>query len=230
MMILEGAAIIDIGGVSSRPNSLKISASEELTRVRPIIDMLYAQRIHEKVRLSLDSYEPSVIAYALEKGFSIINDITGLANDEVAQLCASYEATAVIMHMKGDPQTMQINPHYDSVLHEVGEFFEQRLEKAEKFGIKKTILDTGIGFGKRLEDNLALITHQKHFLRFGKPLLVGASRKSMIDQVVHSESEERLSGTLAIHLKAIDEGATIIRVHDVKEHMQAIAMWNALRG
>ena len=230
MMILEGAAIIDIGGVSSRPNSLKISASEELTRVRPIIDMLYAQRIHEKVRLSLDSYEPSVIAYALEKGFSIVNDITGLANDEVAQLCASYEATAVIMHMKGDPQTMQINPHYDSVLHEVGEFFEQRLEKAEKFGIKKTILDTGIGFGKRLEDNLALITHQKHFLRFGKPLLVGASRKSMIDQVVHSESEERLSGTLAIHLKAIDEGATIIRVHDVKEHMQAIAMWNALRG
>lgn len=230
MMILEGAAIIDIGGVSSRPNSLKISASEELTRVRPIIDMLYAQRIHEKVRLSLDSYEPSVIAYALEKGFSIVNDITGLANDEVAQLCASYEATAVIMHMKGDPQTMQINPHYDSVLHEVGEFFEQRLEKAEKFGIKKTILDTGIGFGKRLEDNLALITHQKHFLRFGKPLLVGASRKSMIDQVVHSESQERLSGTLAIHLKAIDEGATIIRVHDVKEHMQAIAMWNALRG
>jgi len=230
MMILEGAAIIDIGGVSSRPNSLMISASEELTRVRPIIDMLYTQRIHEKVRLSLDSYEPSVIAYALEKGFSIINDITGLANDEVAQLCASYEATAVIMHMKGDPQTMQINPHYDSVLHEVGEFFEQRLEKAEKFGIKKTILDTGIGFGKRLEDNLALITHQKHFLRFGKPLLVGASRKSMIDQVVHSESEERLSGTLAIHLKAIDEGATIIRVHDVKEHMQAIAMWNSLRG
>jgi len=230
MMILQGAAIIDIGGVSSRPNSLKVSAAEELTRVRPIIDMLYAQRMHDKVRLSLDSYEPLVIAYALEKGFSIINDITGLANDEVARLCASYEATAVIMHMKGNPQTMQTNPHYDSVLHEVGQFFEERLEKAEKFGIKKTILDTGIGFGKRLEDNLALITHQKHFLRFGKPLLVGASRKSMIDQVVHSESDERLSGTLALHLKAIDEGATIVRVHDVKEHMQAITMWQALRG
>ncbi|MDP3301192.1 MAG: dihydropteroate synthase [Sulfuricurvum sp.] len=230
MMILEGAQIIDIGGVSSRPNSQSVSPKEELLRVCPIIDTLYAQNIHNKVRLSLDSYEPSVIAYALEKGFSIINDITGLANDEVAQLCASYNATAVIMHMQGTPQTMQSNPHYDSVLHEVGEFFEERLEKAEKFGINNTILDCGIGFGKRLEDNLALITHQKHFLRFGKPLLIGASRKSMIDHIVHSPCDERLSGTLAIHLKAIEEGATIVRVHDVKEHMQAIAVWKALRG
>ncbi len=229
-MIEEGAHIIDIGGVSSRPNSQSVSPKEELLRVRPIIDTLYVQKIHEKVRLSLDSYEPSVIAYALEKGFSIVNDITGLANDEVAQLCASYNATAVIMHMQGNPQTMQTNPHYDSVLHEVGEFFEERLEKAQKFGIKHTILDCGIGFGKRLEDNLALISHQKHFLRFGKPLLVGASRKSMIDQITHTQCDERLSGTLAIHLKAIEEGATIVRVHDVKEHMQAITVWKALRG
>ncbi|MDP3266580.1 MAG: dihydropteroate synthase [Sulfuricurvum sp.] len=230
MMILEGAHIIDIGGVSSRPNSQSVSSKEELLRVRPIIDTLYAQRMHEKVRLSLDSYEPSVIAYALEKGFSIVNDITGLANDEVAQLCASYDATAVIMHMRGNPQTMQVNPHYDSVLHEVEQFFEERLEKAERFRIKNTILDCGIGFGKRLEDNRALIAHQKHFLHFGKPLLVGASRKSMIDQIVHSQCDERLSGTLAIHLKAIEEGATIVRVHDVKEHTQAITVWKALRG
>lgn len=230
MMIEDGAHIIDIGGVSSRPNSQSVSAEEELSRVRPIIDMLYARRVHEKVRLSLDSYEPSVIAYALERGFTIVNDITGLANDDVARLCASYEATAVIMHMRGNPQTMQANPHYDSVLHEVEQFFEQRLQKAERFGIKNIILDTGIGFGKRLEDNLALITHQKHFLRFGKTLLVGTSRKSMIDKIVQSESDDRLSGTLALHLKAIDEGATIVRVHDVKEHRQAIAVWKALRG
>lgn len=230
MMILEGAHIIDIGGVSSRPNSQSVSPQEELLRVRPIIDALYAQRIHEKVRLSLDSYEPSVIAYALEKGFSIVNDITGLANDEVARLCASYDATAVIMHMRGNPQTMQENPYYDSVIHEVEQFFQERLEKADKFGIKNTILDCGIGFGKRLEDNRDLIVHQKHFLRFGKPLLVGASRKSMIDQIVHAQCDERLSGTLAIHLKAIEEGATMVRVHDVKEHMQAIAVWKALRG
>lgn len=125
---------------------------------------------------------------------------------------------------------MQENPSYDSVLYEVGQFFEERLEKAEKFGIDKIILDCGIGFGKRLEDNLALITHQKHFLRFGKPLLVGASRKSMIDQITPSASDERLSGTLAIHLKAIEEGARIVRVHDVREHVQAIAVWKALRG
>ncbi|MDD5212224.1 MAG: dihydropteroate synthase [Sulfuricurvum sp.] len=230
MMIHEGAHIIDIGGVSSRPNSQSVSAKEELQRVRPIIDSLYEQRMYEKVRFSLDSFEPSVIGYALEKGFSIVNDITGLANDEVARLCASYSATAIIMHMRGNPLMMQINPQYDSVLYEVGQFFQDRLEKADKFGIKNTILDCGIGFGKRLEDNLALITHQKHFSRFGKPLLVGASRKSMIDQIIPSHSNERLSGTLAIHLKAIEEGASIVRVHDVKEHVQAIEVWKALRG
>lgn len=229
MMIQDGAHIIDIGGVSSRPNAQGVSASEELKRVRPIIDSLYEQRMHDKVRLSLDSFEPSVIAYALEKGFSIVNDITGLENDEVARLCGSYSATAVIMHMNGNPQTMQDMPMYNSVLHVVGQFFQERLEKADKFGIKNTILDCGIGFGKRLEDNLALITHQKHFARFGKPLLVGASRKSMIDQIIPTRSDERLSGTLAIHLKAIEEGASMVRVHDVKEHVQAIEVWKALR-
>lgn len=229
-MIHEGAHIIDIGGVSSRPNAQGVSAQEELERVRPIIDSLYEQRMYEKVRLSLDSFEPSVIAYALGKGFGIVNDITGLANDEVARLCASYNATAVIMHMKGNPQTMQDNPTYGSVLREVGQFFQERLEKADKFGIKNIILDCGIGFGKRLEDNLALIAHQKHFSCFGKPLLVGASRKSMIDQIIPTHSDERLSGTLAIHLKAIEEGASIVRVHDVKEHVQAIGVWKALRG
>lgn len=229
-MIHEGAHIIDIGGVSSRPNAQGVSAQEELERVRPIIDSLYEQRMYEKVRLSLDSFEPSVIAYALGKGFGIVNDITGLANDEVARLCASYNATAVVMHMKGNPQTMQDNPTYGSVLREVGQFFQERLEKADKFGIKNIILDCGIGFGKRLEDNLALIAHQKHFSCFGKPLLVGASRKSMIDQIIPTHSDERLSGTLSIHLKAIEEGASIVRVHDVKEHVQAIGVWKALRG
>ena len=229
-MMEEGAEIIDIGGVSSRPGSIGVSEAEELTRVRPIIDALYHEKIYEKVRLSLDSYSPSVVAYALERGFHIINDITGLANDEVARLCGEYNATAVIMHALGSPESMQCNPSYFSVLHEVELFFKERLEKAEKFAISKVILDCGIGFGKRLEDNLALITHQKHFLAFGKPLLVGASRKSMINTVSPSLSEDRLGGTLAIHLKAIEEGASIVRVHDVKEHVQAIALWKALKG
>lgn len=229
-MIEEGADIIDIGGVSSRPGSISVDASEELERLRPIIDAVYAQRLHEKIRFSLDSYAPAVISYALERGFSIVNDITGLANDEVAVLCAAYGASAVIMHMQGNPQTMQENPSYGSVLHEVELFFRERVAKAEAFGIKEVILDTGIGFGKRLEDNLTLITHQSHFLALGKPLLVGASRKSLINAVCESSSDERLPGTLAIHLKAVEEGAGILRVHDVKEHVQAIKLWQALKG
>jgi dihydropteroate synthase len=227
-MILQGADIIDIGGVSSRPNSMRVSANEEFSRLKPIVDLLYKQKIHEKIRLSLDSYSPMVIAYALERGFSIINDITGLANDTVAQLCADFKATAVIMHAQGTPQTMQNNPHYENVLYEVEQFFQERLEKADAFGVTDVILDCGIGFGKRLEDNLALIAHQKHFSSFGKPLLVGASRKSMIDALCPSTAQERLGGTLAIHLRAIAEGATIVRVHDIAQHVQAIAMWQAM--
>lgn len=229
-MIGEGADIIDLGGVSTRPGSASVSAEEELERLRPVIDLLYAEKIHEKIRLSLDSYEPSVISYALERGFHIVNDITGLSNDEVARLCGSYGATVVIMHMQGTPQTMQQNPSYDSVIHEVELFFRERIEKAERFGIRDMILDCGIGFGKRLEDNLALIAHQKHFLRLGKPLLVGASRKSMINALSPSQSEERLPGTLAVHLKAIEEGVSVVRVHDVKEHVQAIRVWEAVQG
>lgn len=229
-MIEEGANIIDIGGVSSRPGSIAVSEEEELRRVRPIIDLLYQEKTYEKIPLSLDSYAPSVISYALERGFSMVNDITGLANDEVARLCGEYDATAVIMHMKGSPESMQHAPSYESVLSEIEQFFAERLEKAEKFGITKSVLDCGIGFGKNLEDNCALIRHQQHFLPFGKPLLVGASRKSMIDQISPSPSSERLAGTIALHLKAIEEGANIIRVHDVKEHVQAIAVWKALKG
>lgn len=229
-MIQEGSSIIDLGGVSSRPGSVSVSVEEELERIVPIIDAIYEQRLYEKASFSLDTYEPRAAEYALERGFSIINDITGLENDELAKLCGRYDAAAVIMHMKGKPVTMQENPTYESVIHEVELFFRERIEKAELFGVKKIILDCGIGFGKTLEDNLKLITHQKHFLRLGKKLLVGASRKSMIDALSPSLSDDRLGGTLAIHLKALEEGASILRVHDVKEHMQAIKLWKALRG
>jgi dihydropteroate synthase len=228
-MIDEGADIVDIGGVSSRPGSLGVSESEELLRVSPIIDALYAQKLYEKIRFSIDSYTPSVIEYALERGFCIVNDISGLSNDAVSTLCAQFDATAVIMHMQGSPQNMQLQPTYGSVLHEVEIFFKERIQNAEALGVKKIILDCGIGFGKRLEDNLELIRHQKHFLRLGKPLLVGASRKSLINTLSPSLSEDRLGGTLALHLRAIQEGASMVRVHDVKEHVQAIKVYNALR-
>lgn len=227
-MIEEGADIIDIGAVSSRPGSSSVEAAEELTRIKPIIDSLYEERLFDRVILSVDSYTPTVIAYALEHGFKIVNDITGLADDAVCRLSAEYGATAVIMHMQGTPKMMQKAPSYQHLLSEITTFFEARLEKADRFGVRETILDVGIGFGKRLEDNLSLITDLGHFLRLQRPLLIGASRKSMIDKIFPASVQERLPGTLALHLKAVENGAEIVRTHDVKAHKQALAVQKAL--
>ncbi len=227
-MIEEGADIIDIGGVSSRPGSEPVSEEEELKRIQPVVDAIYQQRLYEKVQFSLDSYSPLALSYALERGFGIINDITGLKNDEVCRLAAQYQAKAVIMHMQGEQKTMQNSPCYSNLFEQMESFFEERMEKAEKFGIKEIVLDVGIGFGKRLEDNLSLIHHLQHFKKFNKELLIGASRKSMIKTICASEPEERLPGTLAIHLKAYDNGASVIRCHDVKEHCQAFKVHQAI--
>ena len=227
-MIEEGADIIDIGAVSSRPNAAIVSATEELERITPILELIKEKNIAQNVRLSIDSYEPLVIQKALDAGFTIVNDITGLENDAVCELCASYGATAVIMHMQGTPQTMQNSPIYNSVLDDVYSFFSERIEKAEHFGIKDIVLDVGIGFGKSLEDNISLIKNLEHFLTLEKKLLVGASRKSMIDKIFPSSVEQRLSGTLALHLEAFRNGAAMLRVHDVYVHKQALEVQKAL--
>jgi len=227
-MIEEGADIIDIGGVSSRPNAAIVSAEEELRRVKPIYEVIKQEKLYEKVRFSCDSYEPLVISEALESGFNMLNDITGLTNDAVCKLCASYDVTAVIMHMQGRPQTMQNNPYYESVLNDVYDFFEQRVYKAESFGIKDIVLDVGIGFGKTVEDNLKLLKHLEHFSSLNRGLLIGASRKSIIDKIANAKVEDRLGGTLALHLEALKNGASILRVHDVYEHKQALLMYEAL--
>jgi len=227
-MIEEGAEIIDLGGVSSRPGSAAVPEDEELERVRPVIDAAYAHRLYEHAAFSLDSYAPRVLSYALERGFTIVNDITGLADDAVARLCGEYGATAVIMHMQGTPQTMQAQPEYGDLFGELTDFFDARIEKAKWFGVEKIVLDVGIGFGKSLEHNLKLIRDLEHFSRFGYPLLVGASRKSMIDKIVPSEPSERLPGSLALHLESVRNGAEIVRVHDVKAHRQALEVYRAI--
>ncbi len=229
-MIEEGADVIDIGAVSSRPGSDKVDAKEELNRIKPIIDALFKHKLYDRIDFSLDSYQPLVIEYALDHGFKIVNDITGLADDEVAKLVACYKAKVVIMHMQGTPQDMQENPQYENVLLDVEAFFKERVQKAHDFGITDIVLDVGIGFGKTLSHNLQLIKHLSHFQKLGFPLLVGASRKSMIDTISQSSADERLAGTLALHLKAEQEGASIIRCHDVKEHKQALKVAEALRG
>ena len=226
-MIEEGADIIDIGAVSSRPNAPVVSVDEELERIQPILTLIKEKKLYEKTTFSIDSYEPVVIELALESGFSIVNDITGLENDEVCRVAAKYQAKVVIMHMQGRPQNMQDNPNYDDVLYEVYSFFQERIEKAESFGLKDIILDVGIGFGKTLDDNMMLLKNLEHFLSLQKPLLIGASRKSMIDKLSPSKVEERVAGTLALHLEAFRNGVSILRVHDVYEHVQALRVQEA---
>ena len=229
-MIEDGANIIDIGAVSSRPGSVAVEAKVELERLKDIVDTIYENKYYEKVDFSIDSYEPLVIDYVLNKGFKIVNDITGLANDEVCKISASYNAKVVIMHMQNDPKTMQQNPEYENVILDLDEYFTKQIQKANSFGINDIVLDVGIGFGKTLEHNLTLLNDLEHFKHFGYELLIGASRKSMIDMITPSSIEQRLPGTLAIHLESIKNGASIIRCHDVKEHYQAIKVQEAIKS
>jgi dihydropteroate synthase len=228
-MIEAGAELIDIGAVSSRPGSTPVPAEQELARLKPGIEVLYRAKIHERVVLSLDSYAPAAIAYALDHGFGLINDITGGADPAVLDLAARYKVPLCLMHMQRDPQHMQLNPHYEDVVAEVEDFFIGRTQKAEAAGVKRLILDVGIGFGKTLAHNLALINAQAHFRHLGYPLLIGASRKSLIDAISPAGVADRLPGTLALHLRALEQGAHIIRCHDVAEHVQALRVFQALQ-
>ncbi len=228
-MITDGADIIDIGAVSTRPGSEAVDENEELMRVKPICDLIKEKKLYEKTVFSIDSYTPSVIEYALKSGFTIVNDITGLANDEVAKITAAYDATIVIMHMQGTPKNMQQNPTYEDVMCEVDSFFKERIQKAKKFGIEKIILDVGIGFGKTLEHNLTLLKNIEHFRHFGYEVLIGASRKSLIEKVIpNTPTSQRLPATLTIHLDSVRKGASIVRCHDVKEHSDAIKMQESI--
>jgi len=229
-MIDEGADIIDIGAVSSRPNADEVSPIEELKRIRDICDTISNQKLYQKAIFSIDSYTPSVVEYALKSGFGIINDITGAEDEAIVNLAREYGAKLVIMHKQGTPKSMQNNPRYDDIVVDLNNFFEQRIDRCEDLGLDREdiILDVGIGFGKTLQHNLTLIKNLSHFQKFGCEILMGASRKSMIDAISPSTPQQRLAGTLAIHLKSIEHGANIIRCHDVYEHKQAIAVVEAM--
>ncbi len=230
-MIDEGADIIDIGAVSSRPGADKVSESVELERIKPICDMINTKKLYDKTIFSIDSYTPSVIEYALNHGFRLINDITGASDNAVILLAVKYNVKLCIMHMQGIPQSMQKDPVYGDVMVEMDQFFEARIAKCEALGLHKEniILDVGIGFGKTLEHNLTLLKNLEHFKHFGCEILIGASRKSLIDKIIPSSTEARLPGTLAVHLKAVENGANIVRCHDVAEHKQALSVAEALK-
>ncbi len=220
---------IDIGAVSSRPGSLYCGSDEEFARLKEPLELIYKNDYFKQSTFSLDSFDEKCLKFALDRGFSLINDIMGLKNEALAHLAKSYNASYCLMHMQNEPHNMQNNPHYDDLLGEIDEFFAKKLEILDSCGVKEVILDIGIGFGKTPKHNMLLIKHLEHFLHFEKPLLVGASRKGVINAYFPSEVQERLAGSLYLHLEAFKNGASIIRTHDLYEHKQAFALENAMK-
>ena len=226
----EGAEIIDIGGESTRPGSEPVSVKEEMRRVLPVIERL-AKRCGAVI--SIDTQKPAVAKAGLDAGASIVNDIAAnRQSTEMWQVVAEARAGYVCMHMQGTPQTMQTEPHYDDVLQEVGDFFSERLTRLAEHGVnsEQVALDPGIGFGKELEHNIKLLSGIHQLIISGRPLLIGASRKSFIGKLLGTPSNERLPASLACAACAAAEGAHIVRVHDVAETVQAVRMAEALSG
>ena len=224
----EGADILDIGGESTRPRATRVDESVELSRVIPVIEKLAGQT---QAALSIDTQKPTVAQAAVKAGAVIINDIAANREDEAMwQLVAETGAGYVAMHMLGTPQTMQEAPQYCNVVNDVEEFFNSRMERWNDWSMafEQVVLDPGIGFGKTVEHNLALLAALERFTKMQRPLLVGASRKSFIGHVTNTEVNDRLPGSLACACRAAQAGAGVVRVHDVKETVQALQTWEAI--
>jgi dihydropteroate synthase len=220
----HGVLIIDIGGESSRPGAQPVSAREELARVLPVIKAL-----SNEVIISIDTRKPEVAYEAIKAGAHVVNDISGLHNPEMLEVCADAGVPAVIMHMQGEPQTMQKNPVYSDVCKDVFGFLREQAEKALEAGIPGVMLDPGIGFGKSIEHNVTLMRHLEDLVKLGYPVLVGASRKSMIDKISKvPEASSRDPGSVALHLYAASKGAAMVRVHNTYAHQQALKVWQVL--
>ncbi len=226
-LIQEGANIIDIGGESTRPGSESITIEEELNRVLPVIQKLVQDNIN--IPISIDTYKPEVADKCLQAGASILNDITALQNENMREIAKKHNCPVVIMHMQGTPKDMQTNPEYNDVVDDIINFLSRQIKTAEEAGINNLILDPGIGFGKTVQDNLDILKRLNEFKILGKPVLIGLSRKAFIGKVNNSEVDNRLEGTLAANTIALQNGANIIRVHDVKEHKKALEIFNAIQ-
>jgi dihydropteroate synthase len=225
-MVEEGADILDIGGASTRPGADAVSVEVELQRVLPVIERLLG-RI--KIPVSIDTYQPEVARTCLQAGIHIVNDVTGLRNPAMRQVVAEYQVPAVIMHMLGEPKTMQKNPHYDDVIQDISQFLDKQIQLAKVDGITQLIVDPGIGFGKTVQHNLEIIRNLKTFKLLGYPLLLGTSRKTFIGKITGVENpQNRLEGTIVTNIIGVMNGANIIRVHDVKACKRAIEVYEAL--
>jgi dihydropteroate synthase len=220
-MIEEGADYLDVGAESSRPGAKPISEEEELSIILPFISEL-CQKF--SIPVSVDTYKPGVAQKVLEEGVSIINDITGLRYPEMASIIAEYDAGVIIMHMRGSPENMQEDLHYDDCIVEIKGFLERGIQTALSMGIAsdRIWVDPGIGFGKTVEHNLEILAHLDSFTSLHKPILLGTSRKTFIGKILDLPVAERLEGSLATAVIGIMKGAQILRVHDVQETYRAI--------
>ncbi|MCL6493868.1 MAG: dihydropteroate synthase [Ignavibacterium sp.] len=222
-MIDDGADIIDVGGESSRPGSEPISEDEEISRVIPVIQKILEKK--PETIISVDTYKSKVAEMALQSGAKIINDISGFTFDpEIADICAHYNATVVLMHIKGTPKTMQLNPEYNEVVSEIYDFLYSQVTFAKNRGIKNIIVDPGIGFGKSVKDNFSIIKRLKDFKSIGCPILIGVSRKSFIGKTLNIEVDQRDLPTAAMEAVSIFNSARIIRTHNVKNGKQIIKL------
>jgi dihydropteroate synthase len=219
----EGADLIDLGGESTRPGAAAVTEEEELARILPVLEKI------SDLCVSVDTRRPAVMRQALKAGASMINDIEALSAPGAMDAVAASQCAVCLMHKKGEPATMQRDPHYDDVVEEVFAFLQQRLQACERAGIssERLVVDPGFGFGKTAEHNLVLLRNLARFKKLAVPLLAGLSRKSTLGKLTGRPAGERLAGSLAMALLALQGGATILRVHDVKETRDIIAVWKA---
>ncbi len=228
-LIQQGVDLIDVGGESTRPGSLPIMEEAEIKRVLPVVKTLVT-----KAPVSIDTTKAAVAAMVLEAGAFLVNDVSGLTADpDMPRVIAEHDAHCCIMHTKGDPRTMQLNPHYDDLIGEICDFLERQIEVALKAGVKqqKIWIDPGIGFGKTVEHNLQIIRELDRFKRFGMTILLGASRKSFIGAVLNGAPPlERVDGTIAACIIGMMNGANVLRVHDVERVVPAVRVAEAIMG
>ena len=228
-MVAEGADIIDVGGESTRPGAVPITLTEEMQRVLPVVEVLTASL---DVPVSIDTYKSKVARATLEMGAQMINDISGLRFDtEMAGVVSHYGASVIIMHMKGTPRDMQIDPHYDDLMGDLERYFLVQIDIAREAGIPdhQIVIDPGMGFGKTVSDNFMILNSLQRLVQLGFPVLVGPSRKSFIGSTLDLPVDDRLEGTASAVTAAILNGARMVRVHDVKEMKRVAKMTDAIR-
>jgi dihydropteroate synthase len=226
-MIAEGATILDIGGATTKPGAALIDTQTEQDRIIPVIEAIH--RHFPETWLSIDTYNAATAKAAVDAGVAIINDISaGTFDDAMLPTVASLQVPYIAMHIQGKPETMQLNPQYENVVSEVRNALRTVCEKCDASGINDLILDVGFGFGKTVAHNFQLLNHLHSMRILGKPILAGISRKSMICKTLNLTPDEALNGTTALHMIALQQGANILRVHDVKEAMEVIKLWKAL--